>query len=124
MGMADALPLKLLLFVCLLGHIQGESASLLTDNPPIGKRDGSGMAASPLANGADQRGLLVVGKTAPFCGITRSHPAIIAQKLARLGAAARITPVSPGWRRRGVAVFVAMSHRCRCCRANSGDSHC
>ncbi|TWW76022.1 hypothetical protein D4764_13G0006840 [Takifugu flavidus] len=87
MGMADALPLRLLLSVCLLGHIQGESAASLPENPPIAERRGSGEAASPLASPlasrADQRGLLVVGKTAPFCGRTRSHPAAIPQKPAR-----------------------------------------
>ncbi|TNN00182.1 hypothetical protein fugu_011428 [Takifugu bimaculatus] len=85
--MADALPLRLLLSVCLLGHIQGESAASLPENPPIAERRGSGEAASPLASPlasrADQRGLLVVGKTAPFCGRTRSHPAAIPQKPAR-----------------------------------------
>lgn len=35
MGMADTLPLKLLLFVFLFNHIQGEWATPLTDNPPI-----------------------------------------------------------------------------------------
>lgn len=35
MGTADALPLKLLLFVCLLNHIQGECAAAVADYRPV-----------------------------------------------------------------------------------------
>lgn len=70
MGTADTLPLKLLLLVCVVNHIQGEWAASAPEHRPIWRREGSRKAASPLASGADQRGLLVVEKTAPFCGIT------------------------------------------------------
>lgn len=121
--MADTLPLKLLLFVCLFNHIQGEWAAPLADSPPIYNRAGSRKAASLLASRADQQGLLVV-KTAPFCGITPSYPPIIPQKLSRLDAVGWITPMMLKKRLVVSSCLLSCLHRCSCYRLNSGDSHC